>query len=110
MTNKYPMISMEGTGRNIRALLEQHGMSVKDLVEILNVSEQAIYKWERGITLPSTDNQVILAYLFHTSIEGGILDIIPGQDDLSRDDVRCGEYCIYEFAIKAYDFAKFCYS
>lgn len=91
MGNMYPTIDMVGTGRNIKALRQRNGMRVQDLQEILNVSQQAVYKWERGDSLPDIENQLILAHIFHTTIEGGILEIIPGQDDLSRDDVRYGE-------------------
>ena len=30
---------------------------------------QALYKWERGLCLPTLDNLVILAELFNVSIE-----------------------------------------
>ena len=30
---------------------------------------QALYKWERGLTLPALDNLVILAELFNVSLE-----------------------------------------
>lgn len=59
---KYPVIDLEATGQNIRRLREEKGLSVRELSGLLGLSDvQAVYKWQRGETLPSTDNLVALS-------------------------------------------------
>ena len=53
----YCCIDMEKTGKNIKRLVREKGMTVHELGVLLgDVSEQAIYKWFRGDNLPSIDN------------------------------------------------------
>ena len=65
-----PTINMVATGRNITRLREQAGMSVKDLAQIFGFgTPQAIYKWQHGTTLPTIDNLVVLAAIFHVPMD-----------------------------------------
>lgn len=66
----YPVIDMEAAGCNIRRLWEEKGVSVRDLSRFLGLSDvQAIYKWQRGESLPSTDNPVALSRFLDTPID-----------------------------------------
>ncbi|HCK88360.1 MAG TPA: XRE family transcriptional regulator [Erysipelotrichaceae bacterium] len=66
----YPVIDVRKTGRRIRELREQNGMSVKNLQEVFGfTSPQAIYKWQWGQTLPDISNLLVLAKLWHVSVE-----------------------------------------
>ena len=57
----YISIDMKATGQNIKRLLKDNGYSVRDVMEITSIStEQAIYKWFRGESLPSIDAQLAL--------------------------------------------------
>ena len=38
------------TGRYIQNLRKQHGWSQKELADRLNISFQAVSKWERGVS------------------------------------------------------------
>ncbi len=65
------MIEMEATGRNIRRIMTQRGIRVRDVQKACGFEQpQAVYKWLRGQSLPSVDNLVILSIILHTSIEG----------------------------------------
>ena len=65
-----PSIDMKRTGHNITILRERKQLSVKDLQSLLGFdSPQAIYKWQRGITLPSVDNLVALSAIFDVPID-----------------------------------------
>ena len=65
-----PTIDMVRTGKNIETLRIKNGMSVKDIQKIFGfVTPQAIYKWQRGTSLPTVDNLVILSMVFQVSIE-----------------------------------------
>ena len=66
----YPVIDMEATGCNIRRLREEKGVSVRELSCFLGFSDvQAVYKWQRGETLPSTDNLVALSKFLDVPID-----------------------------------------
>ncbi|MCM1567926.1 MAG: helix-turn-helix domain-containing protein [Roseburia sp.] len=65
-----PYIDMIKTGENITALRCKAGLTVKDLQKIYGfATPQAIYKWQKGIALPTVDNLVVLAAAFHVTID-----------------------------------------
>lgn len=65
-----PRIDLIKTGERIRELRKQNNISVEQLRSILGFSTvQAIYKWERGLNLPTLDNLVVLAEIFHVSMD-----------------------------------------
>lgn len=64
------IINMEKTGKNITKLRIESGLSVRELQKIFGfATPQAIYKWQRGVVLPTVDNLVILAEVFNVHIE-----------------------------------------
>ena len=66
----YPSIDLVATGRNIRRLRQERGLSVRDLQSYFGFDEpRAIYKWEGAKNLPSVDHLVALARLFEVSVE-----------------------------------------
>ena len=67
----YIMIDAQGTGQNILRLMHRNGLKVRDLQEACGFEQpQAVYKWLHGQSLPSIDNLLVLAKLFHANIEG----------------------------------------
>ena len=63
-------IDMEQTGRKIEYLRNKNGYSVRDLQKAMDpISIQAIYKWERGLSVPSIDNLILLSDIFHIPID-----------------------------------------
>ncbi|MBQ8554299.1 MAG: helix-turn-helix transcriptional regulator [Clostridia bacterium] len=46
-----------------------HGLSQEELAEKLNISRQAISKWERAESSPDTDNLIALAQLYGVSLD-----------------------------------------
>ena len=68
--NRIPVIDMTATGMNITRMRRSAGMSVKDLQEIFGFSTpQAIYKWQRGETLPTIENLAALACILCVPME-----------------------------------------
>ena len=68
--NRIPVIDMAATGNNITILRINAGLTVKDLQDVFGFSTpQAIYKWQRGIALPTVDNLVVLAAVFGVRID-----------------------------------------
>lgn len=65
-----PAINMVATGQNITKLRKANGLSVKELQDIFGfATPQAIYKWQHGVTLPTVDNLVVLAAVFHVHMD-----------------------------------------
>lgn len=66
----FPVIDMVETGKNIMRLREERGMTVRDLQAYFGFEEpQAIYKWQRGKSLPTVDNLYALGALLDVPME-----------------------------------------
>lgn len=58
----------QALGGRIRQFRTQRGLSQEALAEQLDVSRQAVAKWERGASLPSTANLLALSSVFGISL------------------------------------------
>jgi len=58
-------------------LRTEKGYSQEVLAGMLNVSRQAISKWELGTTLPETDKIIAIGNLFGVSLDSLLVDSIP---------------------------------
>ncbi len=66
----FPVIDMIATGENIKRLRIDRGLTVRDLQQYFGFEEpQAIYKWQRGQSLPSVDNLYALGMLLDLSMD-----------------------------------------
>ena len=63
-----PRVDMAATGANIAALRKKNNLSVRRLQELIGLTPQTIFKWQRGECLPTVDNLVILADLFNVTV------------------------------------------
>ena len=80
-------VNMEKTGQNIKNLIKNNGYTVKDIMEITGLStEQAIYKWFRGESIPSTESQLILCSVMGLKINE--LLVIDGEFERYSDTLR----------------------
>lgn len=67
---RIPAVDMTATGINITKLRIENHLTVKDLQEIFGfATPQAIYKWQQGRGLPTVDNLVVLAAVFHVTVD-----------------------------------------
>ena len=66
----FPVIDLRATGENIRRLRLARGLSVRDLQSYFGFEEpQAIYKWQKGQSLPTVDNLFALGKLLGVPME-----------------------------------------
>ena len=66
----FPVIDPKATGKTLKALLSEKGISVKELSRSLGLgSVQAVYKWLRGESIPGIDNLLALSALLETPVE-----------------------------------------
>lgn len=78
----YPILDAKATGARIKELRLAHHMKVEDVARFMNFeSEQAVYKWQRGDSLPTIDNLYALSVLFETSVD----DILRGSKEKDED-------------------------
>lgn len=69
MNNRPVVLDLEETGRNIKKLRIERGISVKELQILFGFDNpQAIYNWEKGRNMPSIDNLLVLSEIFEVTI------------------------------------------
>ena len=63
-------IDIQRTGEKLKKFSVHYGYSVKDIQEYLGLScPQSIYRWYKGIILPSVDHLLRLSELYHLHME-----------------------------------------
>lgn len=78
---EYPVVDTVKTGKRIRELMRLNNIRTKDIVEYMGFeSEQSVYKWLRGDSLPKVDNLFALARLFGTPMEDILMER-TGEDE-----------------------------
>lgn len=66
----FPQIDVYKTGQNIKQIMTERGMSVRDIQEYLGLSvPQSIYHWFEGKSLPTVDNLYALSKLFNMPVD-----------------------------------------
>lgn len=56
-------------GERIMALRKEKNISQTELAKRLNVSRQAVSKWEQGVSSPDTERLILLAEILGTEVE-----------------------------------------
>ena len=76
-------------GQKLKEIRKKIGLSQEQLAEIINVSRQAITKWETDAGLPDTENLKELSRIFEISIDYLLeMTSIPDKiDDYIKKDV-----------------------
>ena len=70
MTKMFPVIDPVATGENIARLRKERGLTVRDMQDWFGFEEpQAIYKWQKGKSLPTVDNLYALGALLDVPME-----------------------------------------
>lgn len=60
-----PVLDVAATGKNIKTLMRQNGISVRALQTILDSPyPQVVYNWLNGKNMPMLDNLVVLSQVF----------------------------------------------
>lgn len=96
----FPVINMAATGANILRLRKERNLTVADLQEYFGFdAPQAIYKWQRGETIPSTDNLLALGYLLGVSMDDILVTDSNGENGEEPQDDSCGD-CFYAILFK----------
>lgn len=66
----YPNIDMQRTGRKIKHMIESSGYTPRMIQDYLQLScVQPIYRWYKGLILPSVDHLFMLSELLNVHME-----------------------------------------
>ena len=66
----YYGIDVEATGQNIARLRKAAGLSVRDIQAAMGfTAPNAVYKWERGKSIPALEHLMVLSKLFGVKME-----------------------------------------
>ena len=99
--------SAEALGAHIRQLRTGQGLSQEMLAEKLDVSRQAVAKWERGTSLPTTANLLALSRIFGCSVseltvtpqkseqEPAGQTVSPGQDPIPESHKSLPHFLVF---------------
>lgn len=61
-------------GENLKRLRKERNLSQEQLSEMLNVSRQAISKWESNKTYPDIENLMLLRNIFNITLDDLLFD------------------------------------
>lgn len=87
MVKMFPVIDPVATGENIVRLRKDRGLTVRDLQNWFGFEEpQAIYKWQKGKSLPTVDNLYALGTLLNVPMEE---ILVPCKPKLNI--AKCGQ-------------------
>ncbi len=82
------------------SLREEKKISQNELAEILDVSRQAISKWEMGRAMPDTKHLILISQYFNVSLDYLVNDDINDKDtkthvrkDISNEENTVAEKC-----------------
>ena len=93
---QFPVIDPVATGANICRLRKDRGLTVRDLQHYFGFEEpQAIYKWQRGQSLPSVDNLYALSALLQVPMNEIIIStshIVSGTVGMAEFQNRLDPY------------------
>ena len=82
----YENIDMKQTGILLKEAIENAGYTVKDIQKILHLScPQPIYRWFKGIILPSVDHLYVLSRLLKIHMEDLL---VPIQEEISITELN----------------------
>lgn len=77
MEQKSVELDIAATGNKIKMFMDKREISAKDLSKVMNVSIQAVYRWQKGETLPTISNMFILGQLFDVDVD----DILVAREN-----------------------------
>lgn len=62
-------VDMIATGQRIHDLRIKAGMTIKNIQDACGITATSVCNWQNGKSVPSVDNLVILAALWHVELD-----------------------------------------
>ncbi len=99
-------------GEKIKNYRQKLGLSQEQFAEKINVSRQAITKWENDSGIPDIDNLILLSKVMGVSLD----ELVMGEKDNDISDIqrsvinqRNRNCTLYLFAVIGFSFTWFCW-
>ena len=58
-----------GTGLRIKQIMKEKNVGIRNVSRVLNISFQAVYRWQKGEVLPTLNNLFMLAQILGTNVD-----------------------------------------
>lgn len=98
VTKPFRTIDPVATGANIVRLRKERGLTVRDLQAYFGFEEpQAIYKWQRGQSLPTIDNLYALGALLDVTMDEILVQTKPKLNVLVLNEQQADAACCSPF-------------
>ena len=75
---------------HLRQIRKEKGLSQEDLAELLDVSRQAVSKWEQGAGYPEVEKLLLLSNRLNISLDSLMATEIECNDPLAQPAGICG--------------------
>lgn len=101
----YPNIDMQQTGRKLKYIIETAGYTPRMIQEYLHLScVQPIYRWYKGLILPSVDHLLMLSELLDVHMEDLLVkkNTKPFIYDIEQYNMRAAQRRILLYCKKMY--------
>lgn len=101
----YPNIDMQQTGRKLKYIIEKSGYTPRMIQEYLHLScVQPIYRWYKGLILPSVDHLLMLSELLDVHMEDLLVkkNAMPIIYDIERYNMEAAQKRIILYCKKMY--------
>lgn len=69
-------IDMDATSKKISQLIDESGLTDKELGEIMGLSVQSINKWRHGHNLPDIENLFFLSRIFGIKVDDFLIPLV----------------------------------
>ncbi len=105
VTQYYCKIDPIRTGEKIKSSILHLNIPIKELAKMMSVSQQAVYKWICGESLPSLENVVLLSSILNVPID----DLIVRSSIYTYqvEEIYVRECCIEFFVLSLLDLDEF---
>lgn len=87
------MTNNERLGNKLYELRKKAGLSQEELAERLDVSRQAVSKWECGESLPDTDNLITISKLYGVSLDELVGNELIKEEPIQQEPCEEKELC-----------------
>ena len=101
----YPNIDMQQTGRKLKYIIEAAGYTPRMIQEYLHLScVQPIYRWYKGLILPSVDHLLMLSELLDVHMEDLLVkkNAMPFTYNIEQYNMRTAQRRILLYCKKMY--------
>lgn len=101
----YPNIDMQQTGRRLKYIIESAGYTPRMIQDYLHLScVQPIYRWYKGLILPSVDNLFMLGELLNVHMEDLLVkkNAVPVIYDIEQCYAQAAQKRFMEYYKKIY--------